>query len=96
MQHPEGTTTARIIELAKSFHSTARLPIVDDWNADKLDQWALTASHGERLAAQFLLAVWNQFEEWKCGRFDVIEAYGVWDEEHWRAFQRWAENPFTL
>lgn len=96
MSHPEGTSTARIINLARSFHAIADLKAIEHWDANELDQWALTASHGEKLAAQFVLAVWNQWEEWKCGRFDVIEAFGVWDAEHWAAFRKWADSLFTL
>ena len=96
MSHPEGTEAARITELAQQFHSIANLAAVTNWDANALDKWALTASHGEKLAAQFVLVVWNQWDEWKCGRFDVIEAYGVWDAEHWAAFRAWADKPFTL
>lgn len=96
MDHPEGTSTARIIDLAKTFQSLADLDAVTNWDALALDRWSLTASHGEKLAVQFVLAVWNQWDEWQCGRFDVIEAYGVWDAEHWAAFKTWAESPFTL
>ena len=96
MEHPEGTEAARITELAQRFHSIANIGAVTNWDANALDKWALTASHGEKLAAQFVLVVWNQWEKWQCGRFDVIEAYGVWDAEHWAAFRAWAEKPFTL
>lgn len=43
-----------------------------------------------------MLAAWNQWEQWQCGRFDVIDAYGVWGDEHWAAFRKWAGKPFTL
>jgi len=96
MAQPEGTTTERITALAQTFHSIADLDAVSNWDALALDRWALTASHGEKLAVQFVLAVWNQWDEWQCGRFDVFEAYGVWDAEHWAAFKAWATDPFTL
>ena len=95
-EHPEGTEAARITHLAQQFHAIADLDAVKHWNPDALDQWAKTASHGEKLAVQFVLSVWNQWEAWECGRFDVIEAYGVWDDKHWAAFQGWADKPFTL
>ena len=49
MEHPEGTATARIIELAKSFHSTARLPIVYDWNDTSQVEWlqGAAAAHAQ-------------------------------------------------
>lgn len=96
MSHPEGTTVARITELAQSFPSLNGVAAVTNWDADALDKWACSASHGERLAIQFVLCVWNQWEEWDCGRFDVIEAYGVWDTEHWAVFHVWSAAPFTL
>ena len=96
MSHPEGTDTAQIIELAQTFTSIASHAAVAEWDAKALDQWASVASHGERLAVQFVLSVWNQWEKWECGRFDVIEAYGVWDAPHWAAFQQWVKEPFTL
>ena len=96
MSHPEGTDTARIIELARSFPSIADHPAVIEWNPDALAKWYAVASSGERLAVQFVLGVWNQYEEWSCGRFDVIEAFGRWDDKHWAAFQAWTQEPFTL
>jgi len=64
----------RITALAKQFHSLAHLKFVEDWDAIALDGWATGGrSHGEKLAAQFVLRIWNQHEEWQCGRFDVIE-----------------------
>lgn len=97
MTHPEGTTEAQIIELAMAFPTLERQKATSEWRPDDLDTWAVSgASHGEKLAVQFVLSVWNQWEEWKCGRFDVIEAYGVWDDKHWAAFRSWAEKPFTL
>ena len=95
-EHPEGTEAARITDLARRFHSIADLNVVKNWDAKALDTWALSASHGKKLAVQFVLSVWNQWEAWECGRFDVIEAYGVWDADHWAAFRGWADAPFTL
>jgi hypothetical protein len=67
-----------------------------------------TASHGERLAAQFLLGVWNPSTDWSkvaranglrggkasYGRFDLIEAVGVWDTAHLEAAMAWVKRPF--
>lgn len=97
MEHPEGTDTARIIQLAQSFPSIANLEAVVDWEPETLDRWAASvASHGERLAVQFVLAVWNQHETWDSGKFDVLDAYGTWDQQHWAAFQYWVGAPYTL
>lgn len=59
MSHPEGTEAARITDLAQRFHAIADVDAVKQWDANALDQRALTASHGEKLAVQFVLAVWN-------------------------------------
>ena len=88
----------RISELAKAFPSLAEQGSVKNWDAMTLDEWAASGipCHGEKIAAQFLLRVWNQYEEWECGKFDPIEAQGVWDDEHWQGFQKWTAKPFTL
>ena len=88
----------RIVELSKAFPSLAEQGSVKNWDAMALDEWAASGipCHGEKLVAQFLLRVWNQYEEWECGKFDPIEAQGVWDDEHWQGFQKWTANPFTL
>jgi|TARA_B100000614_G_scaffold207349_1_gene189814 hypothetical protein len=96
MTHPEGTTIARITALAQSFPSIADVQAVNDWDALALDRWAGSASHGERLAIQFVLSVWDCHEKWSCGTFNPVEAYRTWDDEHWTAFQRWVEAPYTL
>ena len=91
------TTEARIQELAKSFPLLRNNSFVVNWDPTKLDEWAASvASHGELFATQFVLSVWNQFEEWKCGRFDTVKAFQVWDGGHWEAFLNWAADPFVL
>lgn len=87
------STTERIQIIAMRFHCLERLPFVRKWDAIALDQWALVASHGERCAAQFVLSVWNCFDTPRCGKFDVIEAFNVWDTDHRAAFLAWALNP---
>ncbi|MEJ6578795.1 MAG: hypothetical protein QNL68_03260 [Akkermansiaceae bacterium] len=74
----------KISELSRSFPSLAEQGSVKEWDAVALDEWAASGmpSHGQRLAAQFLLRVWNQHEKWQCGKCDPIEAQGVWDSEH--------------
>ena len=70
---------------------------MESWNPDALDEWAASvASAGERIAAQFVLQVWNQFHPWKCGPFNVVEAYSRWDKDNWQAFVSWADDPFAL
>jgi hypothetical protein len=85
-----------IRQLARTFPSLRGL-VEQAWNPESLDEWAAGgASHGERLAVRFVLTVWNQHQQWKCGKFDVFDAWQTWDEEHWNAFRAWARQPFTL
>lgn len=93
----EGTDRERIESLAKSFPSLEKQMADREWDAIALDKWAATvSSHGEKLAAQFVLRVWNHHQDWERGKFDPIEAYGVWDDEHWRAYHQWTAAPFVL
>lgn len=96
--HPELPSAAdKIQQLALSFPSLRGL-VEHRWNPEGLDEWASRggASHGERLAVQFVLTVWNQHHQWKCGKFDVFDACQTWDEEHRNAFRAWVHQPFTL
>ncbi len=81
---------------AQTFPSMAAAPGVPLWDADTLDRWAAETplSHGERVTAQFLLAVWNPGHTWLCGHFDVMDALRIWDEQHHAALVAWAEDPW--
>jgi hypothetical protein len=51
-------------------------------------------SHGEKLAARFILTVWNPSEARKRGwRFDAAEALAVWDSDNRAAYIAWCRNP---
>ncbi|OLP16619.1 hypothetical protein BST81_20705 [Leptolyngbya sp. 'hensonii'] len=89
----------KMSKLALSFPSLQNAPGVSPWDQHKLDAWATTAiSHGERCTAQFVLAVWGHTTmkncPWKCGPFDFIEAFSVWDDTHRNAFQAWLGDPW--
>lgn len=85
----------RMTELARSFPSLRHAPGVDPFDVEPLDCWAAgKASHGEALAARFVLAVWSPEEAWEAGRFDVMEALRVWDLPHREAFLKWASDPW--
>lgn len=90
------TSEERMQIIAGRFPSIGYLPFVKQWDANALDKWALTTSHGERCAAQFCLSVWNSSHAWSCGVFDLMDAYSVWDDRHRRAFLAWAHNPVFL
>jgi len=83
-------------DLMKSFPSVVGAPGVLCWDANVLDRWAADSavSHGELVTARFLLAVWDSDHDWRCGRFDVMDAMRVWDARHREAFLRWAGRPW--
>lgn len=93
------TKRARKMEdLALNFHALRDKAGTSPWNADVVDRWAASGgpSHGERVTAQFLLAVWNPNHEWTSGRFDVMEALRIWDERHRGVFLSWARDPWWV
>src|SRR5690606_1888618 len=88
----------RIQNLACTFPSLRNAPgVAGQWDALALDNWAATvASSGETHSARFVLGVWNRYEEWQCGRFDLIHALGDWDQRHVEAIMRWMEQPWFV
>lgn len=88
----------KMSNLALTFPSLVRGDGVTPWDAHRLDEWAAPVSHGERCAAQFVLAVWGGIPAsecyWKSGPFDLIEALHVWDERHHHAFLTWVRAPW--
>jgi hypothetical protein len=67
---------------------------VDPFDAEELDRWPNgPVSHGERVSAQFVLAVWSPDERWKCGRFNRMEAVSIIDHTH-HAFLNWVKEPW--
>jgi hypothetical protein len=87
----------RMSRLAESFPCMrgGRVAGVRPWSATTLAT-ASGLSHGEHCVVQFLLSVWNPspLAEWKCGRFDVQDALGVWSGEYLKAFVAWAAKPW--
>lgn len=80
-----------MLALAQTFPSHRRLA---SWDAKAVDHRATHgASDGEKVTARFLLSVWNQWEAWKIGRFDLFEALQVWDPMHLAAFRAWMADP---
>ena len=66
----------------------------DPWDALIFAENFAGASHGERCVIQFLLNLWDAGGDWSCGKFDVIEAYSVWDDKRRTAFLTWANQPW--
>ncbi len=90
------TLEAKMSTFALSFLSLRGAPEVKLWDANTLDQWAAETalSHGELVTARFVLAVWNPDHPWRSGRFDVMEALGIWDADHHQAFLAWVAEPW--
>jgi hypothetical protein len=77
---------------------------IDDWCGDfiirekggLLDTYRV-ASSGERKSIEFCLNVWNSWTDWTeygYRQFNLVEAFGTWDDAHRAAFRSWAEKPF--
>lgn len=71
-----------------------RKPGADPWDALKLDKSYQGASHGEKCTISFLLNVWSPGDDWSCGKFDLMDAIGVWDEDQLAAFRIWVNKPW--
>jgi hypothetical protein len=95
--------------LARRFPGLRDALGVDPWDSVELLRWALGGrSHGEILAAKFVLSVWNSSTDWEemareegllardghFSRFDLFEAMSVWDDEHVEAMVSWLQLPF--
>lgn len=76
-------------------------PGLTPWDPEKWARWwktsgALTA--GSRHAVAFCLSLWAgcNADHWKRRgwSFDVVAAFGSWDERHRAAFLKWCANPW--
>lgn len=86
----------RMTALALSFPTLHAPDGVSPWDAERLEAWLGSGApgHGARCAGRFVLSVWSSYREWQCGRFDLHEALGCWDDEHHRAFLAWILRPW--
>ena len=85
----------RMTELAESFPCLRGARGVNPFDPGELNRWAAgPASHGERVTACFILAVWDSATEWEAGRFDLMEALNVWSPSHRVPFLGWAADPW--
>jgi len=95
--------------LCALFPALRKAPGAAPWDATAMLRHACGAiSHGEQLAARFVLSVWNCKADWneeahkkgflraddRLRRFDVFEALAVWDFANREAFLTWARDPF--
>ncbi len=87
-----GTLHSKMTAFACSFPSLRHAPGIKCWDANELDRWAaeMPLSHGELCTARFVLAIWDSDAEWRCGRFDIMEALRIWDPSHHSVFLAWA------
>lgn len=98
---PTLTSRDAMRDLLDSFPSLADFP--GEWNAMAFSTWAQQSlSHGGLCAAAFIMSVWNPGENRKPPRgsphrglrFDLHDAFGVWDPEHRAAFVAWTREPW--
>lgn len=88
--------------LCDSFPSLRDAPGACPWDQHAFAKWASTGiSDGERLAAAFVLSVWNGGDggwwterPFRVGTFDAVRAFAVWDYQHQEAFSAWCKHPF--
>ena len=85
----------KMTALARTFPTLVDAQALTRGSLQELNRWAVgPRSPGERLAAGSVLSLWDREAEWECGPFDVFESLARWDDEHCRAFARWAEDPW--
>jgi hypothetical protein len=86
----------RIADLAETFPSLQDADGVRPWDADAFDRWAAEAALApDTLAtARFILDVWDPRCPWLAGKFDLMTALLIWDEEHHDVFLYWAQDPW--
>lgn len=91
----DDTLKQKMTELAQTFPSMRGARGIDPFDPQVLNRWASGgASHGERVTATFLLAIWDRSTDWEAGRFDLMEALEVWPPSHREPFLRWASDPW--
>jgi hypothetical protein len=92
----EPDPTTRIRRLARTFPSLNGAPCVDPWDPDGFDRWATGLDHATpaRLAAVFVLEVWEFRRLWRAGLFQAVFALAVWGKADRAAFLAWAADPY--
>jgi hypothetical protein len=75
-------------------------PGLTPWKPLKWARWWRTSgagTSGSYHAVAFVLSVWSgSGKEWirRGYTFDVVRAFGTWDEAHRAAFNAWCQNPW--
>lgn len=77
------------------------VPGLTPWKPIKWAKWWRTSgaqTSGSYHAVAFCLSLWSgcNADEWKRRgySFDVVAAFGVWDDRHRAAFMAWTQNPW--
>jgi hypothetical protein len=86
-----------MIRLARTFPALRKAPGAGGpWDPTALAQWATapTTPFAHRLAAAFVLEVWDSGRKWDTGPFLLYEAAKLWDQEHLAALAAWLKNPW--
>jgi len=88
--------SAKLVDLARRFPTLKDAEGLDPWDPEKFDSWAASAAPGSGAlnAARFILELFNQDAEWKCGPFKATRAVGLWDDAHLAAFRSWVDAPW--
>jgi hypothetical protein len=99
----------RFQAIASSFPALRGVPGIESWHPIVLLRWICEGghSHGEVLAARFVLGVWNTSTDWPelakelafpyptaAKRFDLFEAMQTWDDGQRAAFVAWARDAY--
>jgi hypothetical protein len=88
-------TREAIVELANLFPTLRAFKLdAKSWDANQLDSMSGKLSSAELFSVQFILRVWNQYQKWQCGNFDIVQAMDSWDSAHREAFLSWASDPW--
>jgi hypothetical protein len=95
-QNEPGSIDERMTALALTFHTLHEAAGILPWNPEKLEKWACGPAPGSGAgnAARFILSLWNENTDWKCGRFDFFRAFRSWDAKQKQAFLDWAQDPW--
>jgi hypothetical protein len=70
-----------IEKITGSFPSLHGAHGLNPWKSEALDAWASGLKEDDPAlhAARFLLELWNDSVQWRCGAFDLVRAMCCWD-----------------
>lgn len=81
--------------LAAHHVSGRSLPGIEPWEPAKLDDWVWESrSHSETHAVAFVLSMYDDSENWRCGKFNLYQAARyLSDSPDWLPIAVWAMDP---